>query len=187
MPISTIQTDDNDLKELVVRFKAGREHGGRDFPTDPWKQLDGAIGAVFGAWMTIAPSCTGANTAFLQSGNRRQHSGDGVRQHWGAIRLRVNSRAIPHLAKGLLRRISVNTGRDVVAGVRTPEPVAALRIICHLLPNWKFARHSNGTSRTCRTLSSRSRTASSSCFRRGTANEQALRLSASPLKWKRRS
>src|SRR5262247_1485596 len=36
-----------DLKELVVRFKAlVRERTGKDFPADPWKQLDGAIGAV---------------------------------------------------------------------------------------------------------------------------------------------
>src|SRR5215831_17138681 len=42
----------DDLKELVVRFKAlVREHTGSNFPADPWKQLDGAIGAVFGSWM----------------------------------------------------------------------------------------------------------------------------------------
>ena len=42
----------DDLKELVVRFKKlVRERTGKDFPTDPWKQLDGAIGAVFGSWM----------------------------------------------------------------------------------------------------------------------------------------
>src|SRR5881394_631197 len=36
----------DDLKELVVRFKAlVRQRTGKDFPADPWKQLDGAIGA----------------------------------------------------------------------------------------------------------------------------------------------
>src|SRR5438552_4083104 len=42
----------DDLKELVVRFKKlVKERTGKEFPADPWKQLDGAIGAVFGSWM----------------------------------------------------------------------------------------------------------------------------------------
>src|SRR5437762_4062569 len=42
----------DDLKELVVRFKAlVKERTGKAFPADPWKQLEGAIGAVFGSWM----------------------------------------------------------------------------------------------------------------------------------------
>ncbi|HLQ76384.1 MAG TPA: PEP/pyruvate-binding domain-containing protein, partial [Terriglobia bacterium] len=42
----------DDLKELVVRFKALiHERTGKAFPNDPWKQLDGATGAVFGSWM----------------------------------------------------------------------------------------------------------------------------------------
>src|SRR6202158_45104 len=42
----------DDLRELVVRFKALiRERTGDAFPNDPWKQLDGATGAVFGSWM----------------------------------------------------------------------------------------------------------------------------------------
>src|SRR6185295_4469903 len=41
-----------DLKELVVRFKnLIKERTGKAFPVDPWDQLDGAIGAVFGSWM----------------------------------------------------------------------------------------------------------------------------------------
>src|SRR5215468_2611608 len=41
-----------DLQELVVRFKALIvERTGKEFPQDPWKQLWGAIGAVFGSWM----------------------------------------------------------------------------------------------------------------------------------------
>src|SRR5207247_10011510 len=36
----------DDLKELVVRFKKlVKERAGKDFPADPWKQLEGAIGA----------------------------------------------------------------------------------------------------------------------------------------------
>src|SRR6516162_6621870 len=41
-----------DLKELVVRFKAlVRERAGKEFPNKPWDQLLGAVGAVFGSWM----------------------------------------------------------------------------------------------------------------------------------------
>jgi pyruvate, orthophosphate dikinase len=40
------------LKELVVNYKAAvKKHAGVDFPTDPWEQIWGAIGAVFGSWM----------------------------------------------------------------------------------------------------------------------------------------
>ena len=40
-----------DLKELVARFKALiRARIGRDFPTDPWQQLWGAVVAVFESW-----------------------------------------------------------------------------------------------------------------------------------------
>src|SRR5512139_1354547 len=43
----------DDLKELVKRFQAliKERTGGKEFPQDPWKQLWGAVGAVFGSWM----------------------------------------------------------------------------------------------------------------------------------------
>src|SRR5258708_30411296 len=42
----------DDLRELVLRFKAlVKERTGKDFPTGPWDQLKGAVGAVFGSWM----------------------------------------------------------------------------------------------------------------------------------------
>src|SRR5205823_4571888 len=41
-----------DLKELVARFKSLiKDRTGQEFPQDPWKQLWGAVGAVFGSWM----------------------------------------------------------------------------------------------------------------------------------------
>ena len=41
----------DDLKELVAKFKAAvKEVTGHDFPENPWDQLWGAIGAVFGSW-----------------------------------------------------------------------------------------------------------------------------------------
>lgn len=45
------ELDAEDLKELVQRFKALiRARIGRDFPTDPWEQLWGAVWAVFESW-----------------------------------------------------------------------------------------------------------------------------------------
>src|SRR5215510_2644566 len=42
----------DDLKELVNRFKGLiKERTGKEFPQDPWQQLWGATGAVFGSWM----------------------------------------------------------------------------------------------------------------------------------------
>src|SRR5579863_4443175 len=42
----------DDLKELIARFKAlVKERTGHEFPSNPWDQLKGAIGAVFGSWM----------------------------------------------------------------------------------------------------------------------------------------
>src|SRR5437868_2281319 len=41
-----------DLKELVARFKKlVKERTGKEFPSDPWAQLEGSISAVFGSWM----------------------------------------------------------------------------------------------------------------------------------------
>src|SRR3989475_5904220 len=50
--IEDTKLDTEDLKELVRRFKAlVKERTGREFPNNPWDQLDGAIGAAFGSWM----------------------------------------------------------------------------------------------------------------------------------------
>ena len=42
----------DDLKELVREFKQIVRLAGKQFPEDPWEQLWGAIGAVFGSWMS---------------------------------------------------------------------------------------------------------------------------------------
>src|SRR5262245_36960600 len=125
----TLTTDD--LKELVVRFKQlVREHTGRDFPADPWKQLDGAIGAVFGSWMNDRaivyrrkyniPSewGTAVNVQAMVFGNTGELSGSGV----AFTRDPANGERIFY--GEFLRN---EQGEDVVAGVRTPEPVAALK------------------------------------------------------------
>ena len=44
-----------DQQELVKRFKAlVKERTGKTFPSNPWDQLRGAAGAVFGSWMTVS-------------------------------------------------------------------------------------------------------------------------------------
>ena len=120
-----------DLKELVVRFKAlVRERAGTDFPTDPWKQLDGAIGAVFGSWMNDRavvyrrkyniPSAwgTAVNVQAMVFGNTGEQSGSGV----------AFTRDPATGEKVFYGEFLMNAqGEDVVAGVRTPEPVAALK------------------------------------------------------------
>jgi pyruvate, orthophosphate dikinase len=120
-----------DLKELVVRFKKlVRERTGKDFPTDPWKQLDGAIGAVFGSWMNDRaivyrrkyniPSewGTAVNVQAMVFGNTGEQSGSGV----------AFTRDPATGEKVFYGEFLINAqGEDVVAGVRTPEPVAAMK------------------------------------------------------------
>jgi pyruvate, orthophosphate dikinase len=120
-----------DLKELVVRFKQlVHERTGKDFPADPWKQLDGAIGAVFGSWMNDRaivyrrkyniPSewGTAVNVQAMVFGNTGEQSGSGV----------AFTRDPATGEKVFYGEFLINAqGEDVVAGVRTPEPVAALK------------------------------------------------------------
>jgi pyruvate, orthophosphate dikinase len=121
----------DDMKELVVRFKKlVRERTGKDFPADPWKQLDGAIGAVFGSWMNDRaivyrrkyniPSewGTAVNVQAMVFGNTGEQSGSGV----------AFTRDPATGEKIFYGEFLINAqGEDVVAGVRTPEPVAALK------------------------------------------------------------
>jgi pyruvate,orthophosphate dikinase len=120
-----------DLQELVVRFKKLiRERAGKDFPADPWKQLDGAIGAVFGSWMNDRaivyrrkyniPSewGTAVNVQAMVFGNTSEQSGSGV----------AFTRDPATGEKVFYGEFLINAqGEDVVAGVRTPEPVAELK------------------------------------------------------------
>ncbi|HET9219916.1 MAG TPA: pyruvate, phosphate dikinase [Terriglobia bacterium] len=121
----------DDLKELVVRFKMlVRERTGKDFPADPWRQLDGAISAVFGSWMNDRaivyrrkyniPSewGTAVNVQAMVFGNTGEQSGSGV----------AFTRDPATGEKVFYGEFLINAqGEDVVAGVRTPEPVAALK------------------------------------------------------------
>ncbi len=121
----------SDLQELVARFKAlikGRT--GSEFPQDPWKQLWGAIGAVFGSWMNDRaivyrrkyniPSewGTAVNVQAMVYGNTGDKSGSGV----------AFTRDPATGEKVFYGEFLINAqGEDVVAGVRTPEPVANLK------------------------------------------------------------
>ena len=119
-----------DQQELVVRFKALiKERTGKEFPQDPWKQLWGASGAVFGSWMNDRaivyrrkygiPSewGTAVNVQAMVYGNTGDTSGSGV----------AFTRNPANGAKEFYGEFLINAqGEDVVAGVRTPEPVAQL-------------------------------------------------------------
>jgi len=119
-----------DQQELVTRFKALiKERTGKEFPQDPWKQLWGAAGAVFGSWMNDRaivyrrkygiPSewGTAVNVQAMVYGNTGDTSGSGV----------AFTRNPANGVKEFYGEFLINAqGEDVVAGVRTPEPVAQL-------------------------------------------------------------
>jgi pyruvate,orthophosphate dikinase len=119
-----------DQQELVVRFKALiKERTGKEFPQDPWKQLWGAAGAVFGSWNNDRaivyrrkyniPSewGTAVNVQAMVYGNTGDTSGSGV----------AFTRNPANGVKEFYGEFLINAqGEDVVAGVRTPEPVAQL-------------------------------------------------------------
>jgi pyruvate,orthophosphate dikinase len=121
----------SDLQELVVRFKKLiKERTGTAFPQDPWKQLWGAVGAVFGSWMNDRavvyrrkyniPSewGTAVNVQAMVYGNTGDQSGSGV----------AFTRDPATGEKVFYGEFLINAqGEDVVAGVRTPEPVAQLK------------------------------------------------------------
>ncbi len=120
----------DDLKELVVRFKQlVKERTGHDFPANPWDQLKGAIGAVFGSWMNDRAIVyrrkyniphewgTAVNVQAMVFGNTGDQSGSGV----------AFTRNPATGEKVFYGEFLLNAqGEDVVAGVRTPAPVQDL-------------------------------------------------------------
>jgi pyruvate,orthophosphate dikinase len=122
-----------DLKELVNRFKKLiAERTGKEFPQDPWKQLWGATGAVFGSWMNDraivyrrkygipAEWGTAVNVQAMVYGNTGDQSGSGV----------AFTRDPATGEKVFYGEFLINAqGEDVVAGVRTPDPVAKLKTV----------------------------------------------------------
>ena len=78
------------------------------FPHDPWDQLWGAIGAVFGSWMNDRAIVYRRKYNIpARMGHGRQRSGHGLWQHWERLRLRRRLHARSgHRREGVLRRIS---------------------------------------------------------------------------------
>jgi len=120
-----------DLKELVKRFKAVySEHmDGEEFPQDPKEQLMGAVKAVFRSWdnpraivyrrMNDIPGDwgTAVNVQAMVFGNMGETSGTGV----------AFTRNPSTGEKGIYGEYLINAqGEDVVAGVRTPQPITKL-------------------------------------------------------------
>ena len=117
-----------DLKDLVQRFKSLiHARLGRDFPTDPWEQLWGAVWAVFESWnneraclyreLNDIPDSwgTAVNVQAMVFGNLGNSSGTGVA-------FSRDSATGEDLFNG---EFLVNAqGEDVVAGVRTPQQVS---------------------------------------------------------------
>ena len=139
-----------DLKELAEQFKAEyKAKIGTDFPTDPKEQLMGAIKAVFRSWdnpranvyrrMNDIPYSwgTAVNVQMMAFGNMGDTSGTGV----------AFTRNPATGEKKLFGEFLMNAqGEDVVAGVRTPQPIDQLKEvmpevydqfveICHTLEN----------------------------------------------------
>ncbi len=119
-----------DLRELVSRFKALiKKRAGRSFPQDAQEQLWGAIGAVFGSWMNDRAIVyrrkygiphdwgTAVNVQTMVFGNMGNTSATGV----------AFTRDPATGAKVFYGEYLINAqGEDVVAGVRTPHPIADL-------------------------------------------------------------
>ena len=120
-----------DLKELVVRFKNVYKENmnGEEFPQDPVEQLMGAVKAVFRSWdnpraivyrrMNDIPGDwgTAVNVQSMVFGNMGETSGTGV----------AFTRNPSTGEKGIYGEYLINAqGEDVVAGVRTPQPITKL-------------------------------------------------------------
>ncbi|SVA74178.1 uncharacterized protein METZ01_LOCUS127032 [marine metagenome] len=120
-----------DLQVLVAEFKKlVKSRTGKAFPSNPWDQLHGAVGAVFSSWMNDraivyrrkynipAEWGTAVNVQSMVFGNSGDSSGSGVaftrdpatgeNAFWGEFMMNAQ-------------------GEDVVAGVRTPDPVVKLK------------------------------------------------------------
>lgn len=120
------------LKELVKVYKDIIKEEGKEFPQDPWKQLEMAIKAVFRSWMNpraifyrlannITPDVADATAVNVQAmvfGNMGFDSGTGV----------VFSRDVATGENKLYGEFLPNAqGEDVVAGIRTPMSIEELR------------------------------------------------------------
>jgi len=123
----------DDLKELANQFKQEYKNQlGKDFPNDPKEQLFEAVKAVFRSWDNPRANIyrmdhdipyswgTAVNVQMMAFGNMGETSGTGV----------AFTRNPATGEKGLMGEFLMNAqGEDVVAGVRTPMPIAKMKEI----------------------------------------------------------
>ena len=125
-----VELDADDLKNLANQFKAEyKSKIGEDFPSDPKEQLMGAIKAVFRSWDNPRANVyrrdndipyswgTAVNVQMMAFGNMGDDCGTGV----------AFTRDPATGEKKLMGEFLTNAqGEDVVAGVRTPMPIAQM-------------------------------------------------------------
>ncbi|MDE7083286.1 MAG: pyruvate, phosphate dikinase [Clostridia bacterium] len=125
-----VELDANDLKDLAYQFKAEyKKQLGKDFPNDPKEQLFEAVKAVFRSWDNPRANIyrmdhdipyswgTAVNVQMMAFGNMGDNCGTGV----------AFTRNPATGEKGLMGEFLTNAqGEDVVAGVRTPMPIAKM-------------------------------------------------------------
>ena len=125
-----VELSADDLKELAEQFKAEyKAKIGSDFPTDPKEQLIGAVKAVFRSWDNPRANVyrrdndipyswgTAVNVQAMAFGNMGEDCGTGV----------AFTRDPATGEKKLMGEFLTNAqGEDVVAGVRTPMPIAQM-------------------------------------------------------------
>jgi pyruvate,orthophosphate dikinase len=173
-----------ELLEISEKFKAIiKEEKGVDFPTEPLEQLRMAIAAVFNSWNgrrardyrrinKISDSLgTGVNVQAMVYGNMGTDSATGV----------AFTRNPSTGDQGLFGEYLVNAqGEDVVAGIRTPQPIAQLKSQEAMPEVYAAVRQDRRpklekpTTATCRTWSSPSSAASCTCCRPAPASAPAL-------------
>ena len=126
-----VELDADDLKALANQFKAEyKKQLGKEFPNDPKEQLFEAVKAVFRSWDNPRANIyrmdhdipyswgTAVNVQMMAFGNMGETSGTGV----------AFTRNPATGEKGLMGEFLTNAqGEDVVAGVRTPMPIAQMK------------------------------------------------------------
>ena len=125
-----VDLSEHDIEGLVDDYLKYVEAQGQVFPDDPWRQLEGAISAVFASWNNPRARTyrrlyeisddlgTAVNVQAMVFGNLGDDSGTGV----GFSRNPATGE------KGLYGEYLKNAqGEDVVAGLRTPQPLERLR------------------------------------------------------------
>jgi pyruvate, orthophosphate dikinase len=129
--LEDVELSADDLRELVDRFgRIYAERAGGPFPQDAREQLEQAVRAVFDSWETPRAQVyrrvngipddlgTAVNVVQMVFGNKGDDSGTGV----------AFTRDPSTGDAGIWGEILVNAqGEDVVAGIRTPEPIASMR------------------------------------------------------------